>query len=63
MSYESQPELNKFDVDSKKALLDRQQFMVTDLKRQVEALTVRSPVKSVRCRFRIAPASRKMRRS
>jgi ABC-type lipoprotein export system ATPase subunit len=44
MSYESQPELNKFDVDSKKALLDRQQFMVTDLKRQVEALTVRSPV-------------------
>jgi HlyD family secretion protein len=44
MSYESQPELNRFDVDSKKALLDRQQFMVTDLKRQVEALTVRSPV-------------------
>ena len=44
MSYESQPELNKFDVDSKKALLDRQRFMVTDLKRQVEALTVRSPV-------------------
>ncbi len=44
MSFESQPELNKFDVDSKKAQLDRQQFMVTDLKRQVEALTVRSPV-------------------
>jgi HlyD family secretion protein len=44
MSYESQPELNRFDVDSKKALLDRQQFMVTDLKRQVESLTVRSPV-------------------
>jgi len=44
MSYESQPELNTFDVKSKKALLDRQQFMVTDLNRQVEALTVRSPV-------------------
>ena len=43
-SYESQPELNRFDVDGKKALLDRQQFIVTDLKRQVEALTVRSPV-------------------
>jgi HlyD family secretion protein len=44
MNYESQPTLNRFDVDSKKALLDRQQFMVTDLKRQVEALSVRSPV-------------------
>jgi HlyD family secretion protein len=43
-SYESQPELNRFDVDSKKALLDRQQFIVTDLKRQVAGLTVRSPV-------------------
>jgi HlyD family secretion protein len=44
MNYESQPTLNRFDVESKKALLDRQQFMVTDLKRQVEALSVRSPV-------------------
>jgi HlyD family secretion protein len=44
MNYESQPTLNRFDVDSKKALLDRQHFMVTDLKRQVEALSVRSPV-------------------
>jgi len=44
MNYESQPTLNRFDIDSKKALLDRQQFMVTDLKRQVEALSVRSPV-------------------
>ena len=43
-NYQSQPELNRFDVDGKKALLDRQQFIVTDLKRQVEALTVRSPV-------------------
>jgi len=44
VNYESQPTLNRFDVDSKQALLDRQQFMVTDLKRQVEALSVRSPV-------------------
>ena len=44
MNYESQPELNKFDVDSRKSLLDRQQFMVTDLDRQVAALSVRSPV-------------------
>jgi HlyD family secretion protein len=44
MNYESQPTLNRFDVDSKKALLDRQQFMVTDLKRQVDSLNVRSPV-------------------
>jgi HlyD family secretion protein len=43
MNYESQPTLNRFDVDSKKALLDRQQFMVADLKRQVAALSVRSP--------------------
>lgn len=44
VNYESQPELNKFDIDSKKSLLDRQQFMVTDLQRQVAALSVRSPV-------------------
>jgi HlyD family secretion protein len=44
MNYKSQPMLNRFDVDSKKALLDRQQFMVADLKRQVAALSVRSPV-------------------
>jgi HlyD family secretion protein len=44
MVYESQPEQNRFDIDSKKALLDRQQFIVTDLKRQVDGLQVRSPV-------------------
>jgi HlyD family secretion protein len=38
------PEQNRFDVDSKKALLERQQFLVTDLRRQVEALQIRSPV-------------------
>lgn len=44
VNYESQPELNRFDIDSKKSLLDRQQFMVTDLERQVAALSVCSPV-------------------
>jgi HlyD family secretion protein len=43
-NYASQPALNRFDVDSKKALLERQQFMVTDLERQVAGLSVRSPV-------------------
>jgi HlyD family secretion protein len=37
MNYESQPEQNRFDIDSKKALLDRQQFLVADLERQVAA--------------------------
>jgi len=37
-------EQNRFDIDSKKALLDRQQFMVDDLKRQVDGLSVKSPV-------------------
>ena len=44
MTYDAQPEQNRFDVESKKALLDRQQFMVTDLQRQVAGLSVRSPV-------------------
>jgi HlyD family secretion protein len=43
-NYESQPKQNRFDIDSKKALLDRQQFLVTDLRRQVEGLNVKSPV-------------------
>ncbi|HSY97063.1 MAG TPA: efflux RND transporter periplasmic adaptor subunit, partial [Steroidobacteraceae bacterium] len=34
-NYESQPKQNRFDIDSKKALLDRQQFLVADLRRQV----------------------------
>jgi HlyD family secretion protein len=44
LSYESQPRQNRFDVDSKKALYDRQQLLVADLHRQVEGLNVRSPV-------------------
>jgi HlyD family secretion protein len=43
-TYDSQPKQNRFDIDSKKALLDRQQFVVTDLRRQVDGLNVRSPV-------------------
>jgi HlyD family secretion protein len=42
--YDDQPKQNRFDVDSKKALFDRQQFMVDDLKRQVDGLNVKSPV-------------------
>jgi HlyD family secretion protein len=44
LNYESQPKQNRFDVDSKKALYDRQQLLVADLHRQVEGLDVRSPV-------------------
>jgi HlyD family secretion protein len=43
-NFDSQPKQNRFDIDSKKALLDRQQFMVDDLKRQVDGLGVKSPV-------------------
>ncbi len=43
-NYAAQPEQNRFDVESRKALLDRQQFLVADLHRQVDELTVRSPV-------------------
>ena len=41
---DAQPQQNRFETDSKKALLDRQQLLVTDLRRQVTDLTVRSPV-------------------
>ncbi len=44
MNYDAQPKQNRFDIDSKKALFDRQEFLVTDLKRQVDALNVKSPV-------------------
>jgi len=43
-TYDSQPKQNHFDIDSKKALLDRQQYLVDDLKRQVDGLNVKSPV-------------------
>ncbi|MGA2189326.1 MAG: efflux RND transporter periplasmic adaptor subunit [Steroidobacteraceae bacterium] len=44
INYESQPKLDRFDIDSKKSLLDRQQFLVADLRRQVDGLSIRSPV-------------------
>jgi HlyD family secretion protein len=44
LNYESQPKQNRFDVDSKKALYDRQELLVADLRRQVDGLNVRSPV-------------------
>jgi HlyD family secretion protein len=44
MNYDSQPKQNHFDIDSKKALFDRQQYLVADLKRQVDGLNVKSPV-------------------
>jgi HlyD family secretion protein len=44
MNAESQPKENRFDIDSKKALLDRQQYLVSDLRRQVDGLSVKSPV-------------------
>jgi HlyD family secretion protein len=43
-TFDSQPKQNRFDIDSKKALLDRQQYLVDDLKRQVDGLNVKSPV-------------------
>jgi HlyD family secretion protein len=43
-NFDAQPKQNRFDIDSKKALLDRQQFMVADLQRQVDGLNVKSPV-------------------
>jgi HlyD family secretion protein len=44
MNYDSQPKQNRFDIDSKKALFDRQGYLVADLKRQVDGLNVKSPV-------------------
>ena len=43
-NYEAQPQQNRFDIASKQALAERQQLLVEDLKRQVDALDVRSPV-------------------
>jgi HlyD family secretion protein len=54
LNYESQPKLNRFDVDSKKALYDRQELLVEDLHRQVERLNVRSPVEGQVGRVEVA---------
>jgi HlyD family secretion protein len=42
--YEAAPKQTQFDVSSKKSLFDRQQLVVSDLRRQVAALQVQSPV-------------------
>lgn len=44
MRYDSQPAQNRFDIGSGKALLERQQERLADVRRQVRELTVRSPV-------------------
>jgi len=44
LNYDLQPRQNRFDIGSKHALLDRQQDLVSDLRRQVNALQIRSPV-------------------
>lgn len=44
MNYQSQPAQNRFEIGSKKALLERQQILVADLRRQAQALTIRAPV-------------------
>ncbi|MGH8259335.1 MAG: efflux RND transporter periplasmic adaptor subunit [Steroidobacteraceae bacterium] len=41
---EAQPAQNRFDIDSKRELVRRQQYLVADLRRQVAELQVRSPV-------------------
>ena len=41
---EAQPQQNRFDIGSKQALLERQELVVSDLHRQVDALSIRSPV-------------------
>jgi HlyD family secretion protein len=39
-----QPERNRFEVDSRKSVLDRQDALVAELQREVDALSIRSPV-------------------
>ncbi len=41
---EAQPQQNRFDIGSKETLRQRQQLVVSDLRRQVDSLTIRSPV-------------------
>jgi HlyD family secretion protein len=44
LNYDQQPMQNRFDIGSKRALLERQQALVADLRRQVAALQIVSPV-------------------
>jgi len=43
-NYAAQPQQNRFDIGSKQTLLERQQLVVADLRRQVNLLNIRSPV-------------------
>jgi len=43
-NYDAQPQQNRFDIAARQALAQRQQLLVEDLRRQVQALEVRSPV-------------------
>lgn len=43
-NYDGQPQQNRFDIAAKQALAQRQQLLVEDLRRQVDALEVKSPV-------------------
>ncbi|HVS78422.1 MAG TPA: efflux RND transporter periplasmic adaptor subunit [Steroidobacteraceae bacterium] len=44
MRYDLQPPQNRFDIGSSRALLDREEERLADVRRQVQDLTVRSPV-------------------
>lgn len=43
-AHQSQPAQNRFEIDSKHSLAERQRLMVEELQRQVENLQIRSPV-------------------
>lgn len=49
-----QPEENRFNVETHRAAVDRQQSLVTELQRQVDALSIRSPVDGQVGRVQIA---------
>lgn len=40
----ARPQQNRFEVDGRHAFLERQQFLVDELQRQVDSLTIKSPV-------------------
>jgi HlyD family secretion protein len=44
MQYTMHSKLTQFDIDSKKAAVDRQQYLVDDLRRQIAGLQLRSPL-------------------
>lgn len=54
LNYAAQPKENRFDIDSKKALFDRQQYLVQELRRQVAALHIRSSVNGKVSRVQVA---------